>query len=136
MGLLFPNPPRDFPGRRAVRTGLRALHVFAAGTLLAGHIFEIPRDSLMPWLMAAVATGAALIATDVHASLAFACEVRGLLVLMKILLVAVVPFLWDVRVGLLAVALAIGVVGSHMPGRFRHRLLWLRGRVAVDERKG
>ena len=136
MSFLFPDPPRDFPGRRGVRMGLRALHVLGAGTLLAGHIFDLPRETLLPWLVAGVATGAVLLATDLHASLAFACEVRGLLVLIKIVLVAVVPFVWDVRVGFLVAALGIGVVGSHMSGRVRHRLLWMRGRVAVDERKG
>ncbi len=136
VSFLFPDPPRDFPGRRGVRTGLRALHILAAGTLLAGHIFDLPRDTLAPWLIACLATGAVLIATELHASFAFACEVRGVLVGIKFLLVAAVPLAWDVRVALLIAALGIGVVGSHMPGRYRHRLLWMRGRVAVDERKG
>jgi hypothetical protein len=134
--LLFPDAPRTFPFRRGTRTGLRAAHVLASGTLLGGHIFGLPEDRLFAWMVATFLTGALLAATDLHASFAFLCEVRGSLVVLKLLCFAAVAFWWDGRALLLGTALAVGVVGSHMPGRFRHHLLWMRGRLAVDTRKG
>ena len=133
---LFPQAPRDFPFRRVIRTGLRTAHILTGGTLLAGHIFNQPPGSLMPWLLGTLISGGLLLLTDLHASFAVLCEVRGLAVVVKLGLVALVALLWDVRVWLLIAALAIGVVCSHMPGRFRHKVLLLRQRVVPDERKG
>lgn len=134
--LLFPNAPRDFPFRRGTRTGLRAAHVLASGTLLGGHIFSQSKEQLFVWMVATLISGALLLATDLHASFAVLLEVRGLLVALKILFFVAVAAWWDGSVLLLATALAVGVVGSHMPGRFRHRVLWTRGGLAVDTRKG
>lgn len=77
-----------------------------------------------------------LTSTDLHASFAVLCELRGLAVVAKLLLVLAVPFFWDARVALLIVALVIGAVVSHMPGRYRHIQILMRGRVVADVRKG
>jgi hypothetical protein len=133
---LFPRVPRDFAFRRGVRIGLRALHIFTAGTLLAGYIFNQPAAVLEPWLFATVISGFFLLATDLHASLAVLCELRGLIVFAKLALMALVPLFWDARVLLLLIAFVIGVVGSHMPGQYRHKVLFLRDRIVSDERRG
>lgn len=133
---LFPDVPRDFPFRRAVRTALRALHLLTTGVLLGGHVFGQPRDQLIGWLWGSIISGALLLATDLHASFAVLCQVRGLLMAPKLVLVALVYFFWEARVPLLIAALVIGAVGSHMPGSLRYHLLFLRGRVARDERSG
>lgn len=133
---LFPRVPRDFAFRRGVRMGLRTLHIFTAGTLVAGYIFDQSAAALEPWLFATVISGFLLLATDLHASLAVLCELRGLAVLAKLVLMALVPLFWDARVLLLLIALTIGVVGSHMPRQYRHKVLFLRDRIVPDERRG
>jgi hypothetical protein len=133
---LFPSVPRDFIFRRGVRVGLRALHIFTAGTLLAGYIFEQPVTVLEPWLVGTVISGLLLLATDLYASFGFLCEVRGFVVLLKLVLLALVPIFWDARISLLVAALVIGAVGSHMPGKYRHKVLLFRSRVVADERHG
>jgi hypothetical protein len=57
-------------------------------------------------------------------------------VLVKLVLLALVPFFWDARISLLVTALVIGVVGSHMPGAYRHKVLLFRSRIVADERNG
>ena len=57
---------------------------------------------------------------DLYASCAVLCELRGLAVLLKLVLLLLVQVWWDLRVPLLLSALVIGSVVSHMPGRFRH----------------
>jgi hypothetical protein len=49
-------------------------------------------------------------------------------VLVKLLLLASIPWLWDYRVSILAVVVVIASAGSHMPARFRYFSL-LPGRV-------
>ena len=118
VSALFPKVPRDFSYRRGVRIALRAAHIFTAGTLLGGYIFDQPVAVLEPWLFGTVISGFLLLATDLHASLAVLLELRGLGVLVKLVLLALVPVFWDAHISLLIAALMIGAVTSHMPGKY------------------
>ncbi len=136
MQRFFPSAPRSFPFRRSVRTLLRATHIFTGGVLVGGVLFDQPPEVLSPWVIGTVASGLLLLATDLYASLAVLCEVRGASVLLKLILTALVPVLWEARLELLMAALLLGAVSSHMPGRYRHYVLFLRGRIAPDTRRG
>ena len=133
---LFPAEPRGFPYRRAVRTVLRAAHILTGGVLMGGYVFAVPEALLHTWWLGTMVTGLLLFLTDLHATLVILLEVRGLVVILKLLLVALVPWAGDAAPMLLAAALLIGAVSSHMPGRYRHRVLILRERVTPDERHG
>jgi hypothetical protein len=136
MAFLFPREPRSFPFRRAARSILRAGHILASGTLLGGYIFAQPRADLEPWLMGTVISGLILMATDLHASLAVLLEMRGVGVLVKLVLLALVPVFWEARVSLLIAALMIGAIGSHLPARYRHKVLLFQDRIVSDKRRG
>lgn len=136
VSALFPKVPRDFSYRRGLRTALRAAHIFTAGTLLGGYIFDQPVAVLEPWLLGTVISGFLLLAIDLHASLAVLLELRGLGVLVKLVLLALVPVFWDARISLLIAALVIGAVTSHMPRQYRHKVLLFRDYVVPDERRG
>ncbi len=133
---LFPKIPRDFPFRRSMRTLLRTIHIFTSGILLGGLIFNQPVAILEPWLMGAVISGLFLMATDLHASFAVLCELRGMAVMVKILLLVLVPVFWEARVHLLIAALVIGSVSSHMPKRYRHKVLLFQNYIVPDQRGG
>ncbi|OFW00221.1 MAG: hypothetical protein A3I61_08630 [Acidobacteria bacterium RIFCSPLOWO2_02_FULL_68_18] len=133
---LFPDVPRDFPLRRGVRAALRTIHIFTTGVLVGGHIFGQAKERLFGWLVGSVASGVVLLATDLHATFAFLLQVRGLLVLVKIVLTAMALFFWEARVPLLVVVLTCGAVGSHMPGALRHRLILGQGMFTGDRRNG
>lgn len=115
---------------------LRALHILTTGVLLGGHMFDQPPDMLVTWLWGSVVSGLLLFATDVHASCAVIFEVRGIAVIVKLLLLALVPFMWELRVPLLMTSLIIGAVSSHVPRTYRHRLLFFKDKIVVDERRG
>ncbi len=136
IAALFPRVPRSFAYRRGVRTVLRAAHIFTAGTLLGGYIFAQPISVLEPWLFATVISGFVLLATDLHASLTVLFEVRGLGVLVKLVLLALVPVFWEARIPLLLAALVIGAVSSHMPAEYRHKVVLFRDRFTPDQRRG
>ncbi len=125
---LFPSTPRDFPYRRTLRVGLRALHILSAGTLVGGHIFAQPTEALLPWLCGAIVTGVLLLLTDLHATCAFLLEARGVAVIAKLIVLGLVAVFPYKAVVLLVSVLLIGAISSHLPKRYRHHVLFLRGR--------
>lgn len=134
--LLFPSVPRDFPFRRSLRSALRALHILTGGVLIGGVIFDQPPEALSPWVWGTVISGVLLLATDLYASVAILCEVRGLVVLLKVVLTALVLVWWEGGLWLLIAALVVGAVSSHMSGRYRYQAWILRGHFVSDTRRG
>ncbi len=127
MGLgrtLFPDPPRDFRGRRLLKIGLRAAHVLVVCVLLGAYVFDAAPAERTTWLWAAIASGALILLLDLHESAAFLMEVRGLIVLGKIALVAALPAFGDAQVGVLAFLVVASVLSSHAPASFRHHRVW------------
>ena len=134
--LLFPVTPRDFPFRRIVRTLLRTLHILTASILLGGYFFNQPAIELEPWLWGTVISGILVLMTDMHASLAVLFEVRGIAVVIKTILLMLIGVFWEQRILLLMTALIIGVISSHMPKQYRHKLIFLDNRIVSDKRSG
>jgi hypothetical protein len=118
--LLFPEPPRPVPHARAISITLRTVHIAAIGILLGGHVFALPAPRLLLWLYLSIVSGAGLIGLELYSSCKWVYQGKGVLVLVKLLLIAAVAVCWEQRVWLLLAALVIGSVGSHMPGRFRY----------------
>lgn len=134
--VLFPAVPRDFPYRRSIRIFLRGLHIFSAGTLLGGHIFNQPALVLEPWLLATIITGLLILATDLHASMAILFELRGIMIITKISLLLLALSYVEASVPLIFTVLLIGVFGSHIPRQYRHRVFLIGKHITSDERKG
>jgi hypothetical protein len=118
--LLLPHPPRRLPHARAWNVTSRTVHLASISVLVGGHVFAVPADRLVPWLWAAIASGAGLVFVEAYGTLDWLAQGAGLFVLAKLLLLAAVPFWWDLRVPILFAVLALAAVGSHMPGRYRH----------------
>ena len=78
-------------------------------------------------MIATLATGAALMALEVYGTPIWLVQVRGVATFAKLVLVASVAVFWEWRVALLTIVAVIGVVTSHMPGRYRYYSL-LHGR--------
>jgi hypothetical protein len=127
--------PKPLPGARALRTTLRTVHVLAFATLYGGHVYNLPPDRLLWALVATVATGAVFLAFEIYSAPVYLVEMRGLATVVKLVLVAAVAVFWEARVALLSIAIVIGVVASHMPGRYRYFSL-LHGRVVETEGQG
>lgn len=134
--ILFPSTPRSIPYGRGIRTLLRASHILTTGILLGGHVFDQPQQILMPWLWGSIVSGLLLFATDIYASCAIIFEARGMAIFTKLLLMLLIPFMWESRVSLLVAILLIGAVSSHLPRTYRHRVLFFEDRIVVDQRRG
>ena len=127
--------PKPLPGGRILRTTLRTVHVLAFATLYGGHVYNLPPERLLWALLATVATGVTFLAFEIYSAPVYLVEMRGLATVVKLALVAAVAVFWEARVALLSTAIVIGVVASHMPGRYRYFSL-LHGRVVETEGQG
>ena len=136
LAFLFPEQPREFPYRMSLRMTLRALHILTTGVLLGGHIFQQPTDILEPWLWFAILSGLAIFLTDIYSSFAVLFEIRGIVVLVKVALLSLVAVFWEQRIFLLVLILFIGAISSHMPKRYRHKVVFLQSEIHPDQRSG
>ena len=105
---------------RAGNIALRTAHIGVTGMLLGGHFFGVSAQRLLPLLYMAILTGAALAAAEVYPNWRSVFEVRSLVIAAKLLLLCLIPLLWNYRVVILLIVLVMASAGSHMPRRFRH----------------
>ena len=105
---------------RAWNIALRTAHIGVTGMLLGGHFFGIAAGRVLPLLYMAILTGAALGIAEVYPNGRSVFEVRSLVIASKVLLLCLVPLLWNCRVAILMIVVGMASAGSHMPRRFRH----------------
>jgi hypothetical protein len=127
--------PRPVPAARLLRTILRTAHLIATGALYGGHIYGVEPERLVPALAAVLATGGAFLGIEVYQASVWLVQIRGVATLVKLALVAAVAPFWEFRVLLLTLAVIIGGVSSHMPGRWRYHSV-LHGRVVGPQESG
>ena len=118
--IFLPEPRRRLPHARAWNVGARTIHLAATGLVLGGHFFGADAAALLPWLHAAIASGAVMFAVELYSSIDWLTEVGGLAVVLKVALLCLIPFAWSARVPILFAVVAVAGVGSHMPGKYRH----------------
>jgi len=105
---------------RACNIALRTAHIGVTGMLLGGHFFGIAAGRLLPLLSVAIVTGVALGIAEIYPNWRSVFEVRSLVIASKVLLLCLVPLLWNYRFAILMVVLVMASAGSHMPRRYRH----------------
>src|SRR5271165_6214770 len=122
---------------RACNIALRTAHIAVTGMLLGGHFFGIAAGRLLPLLYVAILTGAVLGIAEVYPNWRSVFEVRSLVIASKLVLLCLVPLLWNYRVAILMAVLAMASAGSHMPRRYRHYSILERENVkAMGESPG
>jgi len=99
---------------------LRCCHVGTSGVLFGGLVLSVPFVRLDAWHTLAIGSGAALVLAGICQSRHWPYQGRGLLALAHIGLLALVHYLHGQLLPLLAAGLAIGIIGSNMPGHWRH----------------
>jgi hypothetical protein len=114
---------------KAVDLLLRSGHIGTSSVLFGGVILAVPFTRLSTWHHLSIATGSALIIFNIFKSRHWPYQGRGLMAALHIGLVWLVHVRPELMVPLLATALAVGVVGSHMPGFIRHWSLVHRRRI-------
>jgi len=133
---LAPEEPRQLPGHRWLKIALRAGHVLATGVLVGGFVFLGAAVLDTGWFHAALGSGLAVLLLDSYESCAFYLQVRGAVVLAKLALLGVLPWLGAAQGPVLVGLVVASVVSSHAPARLRYFLLFGRGRVHAAESRG
>lgn len=116
------------PGLRALRTTVRAAHSLAIAALYGGSVYGVAAERLEPALVAVVGTGFFFAVLEIARAPIWVLQVRGVAVYLKIGLLLGATAWSTHAVALLSLALVVGVVTSHMPGRYRYYSL-LHGRA-------
>ena len=118
--ILLPQQPRVLPHARAWNIAFRTAHIGVTGVLFGGHVFNVDAERLAVWLYLTILTGGLLVAIEVYPSCRWCYQGRGVFVFCKLMLLCLIPWLWNYRVAILVVVIIVASVGSHMPGRFRY----------------
>lgn len=105
---------------RFLDIALRIAHVLVVSILFGGAVFKIPIDQLAPFRHLTAITGTLLIVSEIFHRPHWPTQIRGLMVFIHAGLLGLVIFLPELTVVWLSAALVLGIVGSHMPKKFRH----------------
>jgi hypothetical protein len=111
---------------RFVDIALRSAHVLVISVLFGGAVFNIPASQLLPLQRLAVVTGVALIVSEIFHRPHWPTQIRGVMVFVHAGLLGLAILRPNLAVSCLCAALVLGMVGSHMPKKFRHWSYTLR----------
>lgn len=129
------SPTRTISWMRTLRMTVRSAHVIAAAAYFGGHVYGVPPEQIVPAFVAVLGTGVAFVVLEVARAPVWMVQVRGVAALLKVGLMLWAQAWTPLAIPLLTVALVVGVVVSHMPGRYRYYSLAHR-RVVGHQDKG
>lgn len=104
---------------RAVGIALRTAHLGAMAALVGGLRVAVGDPSLRTWQAATAVTGVALLVSEMSHSRHWIYQARGLTALAHAGVLAFLPLAGGKAWAVLAAALVIGSVGSHLPRGLR-----------------
>jgi hypothetical protein len=134
--ILIPPEPRRYAGQRWAKVIARSLHVVLSGIYLGALVFHVEPAARVTWFLATLLSGLLMIGLDLYESGAFVLQLRGLVVAVKLLLLALLPLFSEAAVWVIAVVAVASVISSHASASFRYYLIWGRGRIKAAETKG
>lgn len=134
--ILIPPEPRRYAGQRWVKVIARATHVVLCGIYLGSLVFQVEPAIRGPWFLAVLLSGSLMICLDLYESGGFLLQLRGLVTVAKLLLLALLPVFGAAAVWVLAGIAFFSVISSHASSDFRYYLVWGRGRIKAAETKG
>ena len=118
---------RRSDGPKYVDLLLRVCHVVTSSVLFGGIVWAAPFVRLVTWHYLTIATGAALIIFSICRSRHWPYQGRGVVAWLHAGLIGLAHVLPEAMMPVLVTVLALGVIGSHLPGSIRHWSL-LHGR--------
>jgi hypothetical protein len=132
--LLFPATSRSFRGQRWSNILLRTLHLVGVTGMGAGVLFAVPQDAWQGYLLLTLVSGFLLVAIALWSSAIWLCQVRGAAILLKLALLALIPWWPAAAPALLLATVVISGLVSHAPSTTRTYSLCHR--QPLDTRRG
>lgn len=115
---------------------LRAAHVLCAGVVTGSYLLSVADPVRSHWMIAAAATGAAMLLLDLQETAVFLLQLRGLIVVIKIGLLGALPFFGPWQGRMLAALVGLSVLSSHASSKFRYFVVFGKGRYKGAETRG
>ena len=134
--ILIPPEPRQYTGQRWAKMIARAAHVILSGIYLGAFVFHIEPAIRLPWFQAAMLSGLLMFCLDLVESGGFLLQLRGLVLVGKLLLLAFLPSFGAAGGWVIAFVAFVSVISSHASSNFRYFLIWGRGRIRTAETRG
>ena len=118
--------------KRWSKISLRTLHLLAVTGVGGGILFALDKDLWINYWWLALVSGVLMMLMDIVANPVWMVQVRGLVILFKLILLALFGSIpgWDSF--LLAVIIVISAVISHAPGKLRYYSLYHRRVISSD----
>ncbi len=118
--ILFPKPMRNFPGQRWVRISVRTWHLLAMGWLLGGTAQGLTLAEQPGALWLTFLSGIVFSALELYQTFIWLFQLKGQAVLVKLVLLGAAVNSTEYGLSFLIVAVVIGGISSHMPGKYRY----------------
>ena len=118
--------------KRWSKISLRSLHLLAIAGVGGGILFALEKDLWINYWWLALVSGVLMMLMDITANPVWIVQVRGIVIMLKLLLLALLGSNpgWDSF--LLAVIIIISAVISHAPGKLRYYSLYHRRVINSD----
>lgn len=127
--IIFPNPKRDFRGKRWLKILLRTLHLIGIAGVGGGILLNIEPTLWSIYLQLTIFSGCAYLLLEFWTNGIFLLQLRGLSILLKLGLLYGM-YIWpDYAITILILIIIISSVISHAPGNLRYYSIFHRRRV-------
>lgn len=120
-----------FRYERAWSIALRTAHLIAVSLMVGGYVWGVSPARLRTPLLLVCLTGMGLAGLELRKSPHWLFQGKGLVILVKLSLLAWLPMAGDRTQALLLVVMVLASVGAHMPSRYRHYSVLLRRVVSA-----
>ncbi len=128
-------PKTKLPAARWIRTSLRTVHIAAVCALYGGQLYGVEPERLAPSVLAVGLSGGIFALFEAWQAPIWLVQIRGVATMAKVGLLVAISVIGGFEIPLLTLALVIGSVSSHMPGRWRYHSL-VHHRVVSPGEKG
>ncbi|MCG8427806.1 MAG: hypothetical protein MI754_10665 [Chromatiales bacterium] len=122
--LLFPRPARSFYGERWLNVLLRTTHLVGVAGLGGGFLYPALDQSWQLYLQISVISGLGLILISLYSSLIWLLQLRGQVILLKLLLLLLIPALPDYKAALLITVVVLSGWIAHATSGVRYYSIW------------
>ncbi len=112
--------------KRWTKISLRTLHLLAVAGVGGGIIFGIEKSLWLNYWWLALVSGGLMMLMDMVANPVWIVQIRGLVIIMKLVLLVFLGLYPDVDFLLLAVIIILSAVISHAPGKLRYYSVYHR----------
>ncbi len=108
---------------------LRTLHLIGIAGLGGGYLYQAPREAWVPYSILSIASGSALICLYIWYSAIWLIQLRGLVILFKLVLLSCVLVFEGYEAHILVAVVILSGLISHAPGDIRYFSIFHRRRI-------